>query len=151
MRNRRFAECFQFDLFFHGNDEQRQAVVDALTPEYGTPYHQLLKRLDRQVNESGRSYLTVGFRNGMNAPGLASPAGFNLSGAMAYAGCFEVARHEFGHLIDFRLITDGDRDWFMAEMHRDSWPGAWESWAEAVREWLDGGWPALTPILLPDS
>lgn len=148
---RRFAEVFDFDFFYRGSEEQRDAVRDALTPIYGTNHHKLLQRLDRQVNQSGRHSLTIGFHRGMNAPGLASPSGFNLSAAMGYAGCYEVARHELGHVVDFRLLTDEDREWFLLEMGRDSWPGAWESWAEAVREWLDGGWFTLTPILLPDQ
>lgn len=147
----RFAEVFEFDFLFRGTEEQRLAVQDALTPIYGTNHHRLLQRLDRQVNQSGRHALKVGFRGGMNVPGLSSPAGFNLSSAMGYSGCYEVARHELGHIVDFRLITDKDREWFRLEMGRDSWPGAWESWAEAVREWLAGGWQALTPILLPTS
>lgn len=148
MRQRRFAEVFQFD--YSGSVEQRSAVEDALTPEYGSNHHRLLQRLDRQVNASGRSYLSVGFRTGMQIPGLASPAGMTLSAVMGYSGCYEVARHEFGHIVDFRLITDADREWFRLEMGRDTWPGAWEAFAEAVREWLAGGWKALTPILLPD-
>lgn len=146
----RFAEVFQFDFLWRGKAEQRQAVVDSLTPVFGTPHHRLLQRLDRAVNKAGRSYLTIEFHGGMTSPGLASRSGFSLSTAMGAAGCAEVARHELGHLIDFWLITDDDRVWFMTEMGRDSWPGAWESWAEAVREWLDGGWRVLTPILLPN-
>lgn len=151
MRLRRFAEVMQFDYIHRGSDLQREAVIEALTPIYGTPHHRLLQRLDRAVNAAGRSYLTVGFRSGMTAPGQASPAGFNLSAAMGWAGCFEVARHEFGHLVDFWLLTDDNRNWFMAEMGRATWPGAWESWATAVAEWLGGGWQALTPILLPEG
>ena len=156
----RFAEVFQVDFIHRGSEAQRQAVADSLTPTYGTSHHRLLQRLDRQVNLGvsvdgtlfhRRSSLTVGFRSGMTAPGIASPVGFNLSAAMARGGILEVARHELGHVIDFWLLTDEDRLWFQREMGRESWPGAWESWAEAVREWLDGGWKALTPILLPDS
>lgn len=150
MRDRRFAEVFQFDFIFRGDPIQRQAVTEALTPIFASPQHRLLQRLDKQVNQSGRSHLTIGFHNGMNAPGLASHSGFNLSAAMGWNGCFEVARHEFGHLIDFWLLNEADRSWFMAEMARATWPGAWESWAEAVREWLDGGWQVLNPILLPE-
>lgn len=155
----RFAEVFQVDFIHRGSDTQRQAVVDSLTPTYGSNHHRLLQRLDRQVNRGvsvdgilyhARSYLTVGLRSGMTAPGLASPVGFNLSAAMGRPGILEVARHELGHVVDFWLLTDTDRLWFQRVMGRESWPGAWESWAEAVREWLDGGWQALTPILLPD-
>lgn len=147
MKLRRFAEVFQFDFIFRGNDIQRDAVIQAMTPVYGTPHHRLLKRLDAAVNAGGRSSLTIGFHSGMNHPGLASRGGFNLSAAMAWNGCYEVARHEFGHLVDFWLLTEADRSWFMAEMSRATWPGAWESWAQAVAEWLDGGWKALDPIL----
>ena len=156
----RFAEVFQIDFIHRGSETQRQAITNSLTPAFGSNHHRLLQRLDRQVNSGvsvdgtlyhRRSYLTIGIRSLMTAPGLSSPAGFNLSGAMGYAGTFEVARHELGHVIDFWLLTDDDRRWFQWEMGRGSWPGAWESWAEAVREWLDGGWVALTPILLPDS
>lgn len=143
----RFAEVFQFDM--SGTETQRQAVYAALTPVFGDNHHRLLQRLDRRVNQSGRHFVSVGFRSGMQSPGLASPAGFNLSAAMGYAGCYEVARHELGHMVDFWLLTDTDREWFKAEMGRESWAGAYESFAEAVREWLDDGWKALTPILLP--
>lgn len=146
----RFAEVFQVDREHPGTDLQRQALYDTLTADYGSPHHHLLQRLDRAVNATGRSYLNIGFHHGMLHPGLSSRAGFNLSAAMGRPGIMEVARHELGHLCDFWLITDQDREWFCKEMHRDSWPGAWESFAEAVREWLSGGWQALTPILLPD-
>lgn len=146
----RFAEVFEIDSDHPGTYEQREAVRDTLTPVYGTPHHRLLQRLDRAVNGTGRSFLTVEFHMGMTAPGQASPAGMSLSAAMGRAGIVEVARHELGHIVDFWLITDTDREWFCQQMGRDTWPGAWESWAEAVREWLDGGWETLTPILLPD-
>lgn len=145
----RFAECFQFDPVHPGTFDQRQSVRDSLTPVFGSAHHRLLLRLDKAVNAAGRHYVTVGFREGMVQPGLASPSGFNLSAAMGPTGVAEVARHELGHLIDFYLITDTDRQWFCEQLGRESWPGAWESWAEAVREWLQGGWKALTPILLP--
>ena len=156
----RFAEVFQIDFFHRGSEIQRQAVADSLTPTFGTNHHRLLQRLDRQVNLGvsvdgslfhRRSFLTVGIRSGIDVPGTSSPVGFTLSGAMGRAGILEVARHELGHVVDFWLLTDTDRTWFQREMGRESWPGAWESWAEAVREWLSGGWVALTPILLPDS
>jgi hypothetical protein len=155
----RFAEVFEFNrIRWRGNEEQRQAVVDSLTPQFGTLHHRLLQRLDRQVNLGvsvdgipyhSRSYLTISFMSGMTAPGQASPAGMTLSSAMGRAGVMEVSRHELGHCVDFWLLTDADREWFRVLMGRESWPGAWESWAEAVREWLDGGWYQLTPILLP--
>jgi hypothetical protein len=54
------------------------------------------------------------------------------------------------HCVDFLLLTHPDREWFMAEMQRGTWAGAYESFAEAGREWLDGvSWRNLTPILLP--
>jgi hypothetical protein len=150
VKPRRFAEVFQVDFFYRGTVEQQLALRGALTPEYGSPHHHVLKRLDHAVNATGDSHLTVGFRHGMVHPGLASFSGFNLSAAMGPDGIYDVARHEFGHLVDFYLLTDADRAWFMVEMFRSSWPGAWESWAEAVREWLDGGWKSLDPILLRD-
>lgn len=155
----RFAEVFQFDPDFAGSVEQRNAVRESLTPLYGTYHHRLLQRLDRQVNSGvavdgtvyhPRSFLLVGFRKQMTSPGLSSASGFNLSSAMGYDGCYEVARHEMGHCVDFWLLDDKGREWFRTYMGRDSWPGAWESWAEAVREWLGGGWHDLTPILLPE-
>lgn len=146
---RRFAEVFQVSYLFRGSTLQQEAVRASLTPVFGTNHHKLLQRLDRAVNASGRSYLTVEFHSGMQSPGTASVSGFSLSAAMGWAGVWEVARHEFGHVVDFWLLTDTQREWFMDEMGRESWPGAWESWAEAVREWLDGGWSALTPVLLP--
>lgn len=155
---RRFAEVFQIDYVFRGISPQQEAIRASLTPVYGTNHHKLLQRLDRQVNSGvsadgliyhRRSYLTVGIRPGMNSPGTSSPAGFNLSAAMGWAGMYEVARHELGHVVDFWLLADTQREWFMDLTGRESWPGAWESWAEAVREWLDGEWSTLTPILLP--
>jgi hypothetical protein len=158
---RRFAECFEFNrIMWRGTEEQRQAVVESLTPEYGGNHHRLLQRLDRQVNLGvsvdgtmfyRRSYLVISIRSGINVPGAASAAGFTLSGAMGRAGMWEVARHELGHVIDFWLLTEANRQWFQQVMGRQTWPGAWESWAEAVREWLDDGWTALTPILLPED
>lgn len=146
----RFAEVFQFDPDHPGTPEQEQAVRDTLIPVYGSQHHRLLQRLDRAVNATGRHYLTIEFHHGMNSPGTSSPSGFSLSAAMDRPGMLEVPRHELGHLIDFWLITDDDRLWFQKIMSRESWPGAWESWAEAVREWLDGdSWQILTPILLP--
>lgn len=152
MVSHRFAECFQFDPHHPGTPIQEEAVRESLSPEFGSNYHRLLQRLDREVNRTGRHYLTVGFVEDMQQPGLASPAGFNLSAAMGRTGCMEVARHELGHIVDFRLLTVEDRTWFMGEMGRDSWPGAWEAWAEAFRQWIDGtSWQSLTPILLPDA
>lgn len=157
---RRFAEVFEIDAIFPGSIEQQTAVEVSLTPEWGTLHHRLLQRLDRQVNSGvavdginyhKRSFLRIGFHKEMTAPGTASPAGFNLSAAMGYKGCHEVARHELGHIVDFWLLSPENRIWFQGAMHRDSWPGAWESWAEAFREWLDGGWQALTQILVPDA
>lgn len=149
LRPRRFAEVWQVHYIYRGSEEQQRAVRDSLIPSWDTNHHRLLQRLDRAVNATKRSHLTIEFHNGMNTPGTASPAGFSLSAAMGYHGVWEVARHELGHVVDFWLLTDEHRVWFMKEMGRESWPGAWESWAEAVREWMDGGWPSLTPILLP--
>lgn len=158
LRPRRFAEVFQIDYIFRGFEIQQEAIRTSLTPVYGTNHHKLLQRLDKQVNSGvsadgtiyhPRSYLTIGIRPGMNSPGIASPAGFNLSAAMGWAGMYEVARHELGHVVDFWLLTDDQREWFREVMGRESWPGAWESWANAVAEWLGGGWSALTPVLLP--
>lgn len=160
LTTRRFGEVWQFDSAYHGTVEQQTAVRDSLHPIHGTPHHRLLQRLDRQVNGGTaadgtlyhpRSALTIGFHDSMTSPGLSSPAGFNLSFAMGYTGCYEVARHEMGHIVDFWLLTGTDREWFRTIMGRDSWPGAWESWAEAVREWVGGGWADLTPILLPEA
>lgn len=148
----RFARIFQHSKEKPGGLAQRLTVVKAFTPkEYGDHFDRLLLRLDRAVNEGGRSFLTVEYHDGMSVPGVASVAGFSLSTAMHPAGTHEVARHEFGHIVDFWLLNDEQRHWFIKERGiGTTWPGTWEAWAEAVREWLDGGWQALTPVLLPD-
>lgn len=148
----RFARVFQHSKTFPGSLAQRLTVVEALTPEvYGDNFDLLLVRLDRAVNDGGRSFLSVEYHDGMTVPGTASVAGFSLSTAMYPAATYEVARHEFGHVVDFWLLDDEQRHWFIRERGiASTWPGTWEAWAEAVREWIGGGWPALTPILLPD-
>ena len=72
----RFAECFEFNrVVWRGSEDQRQAVIDSLTPTFGTNHHRLLQRLDRQVNLGvsvdgnqfwRRSYLTISIRSGID-------------------------------------------------------------------------------------
>jgi hypothetical protein len=126
------------------------------TPIFNSYFDRLLFRLDVAVNLAGRHYLTVEFHSfGATVPGAASPAGISIASGtgVSLKAIQEVARHEFGHLTDFyNLLTEADRFWFRAEMGRETWPGAWESWAEAVREWVESDgqqWGTLTPILLP--
>lgn len=149
----RFGRVWQITSipWLRGTETQRQAVRERFSPTFGSLFDRMLYRLDVAVNVRGRHHLTVEFHKNMTAPGNPSPSGISLSAAMGPAGIREVAGHECGHLTDFYLITDEDRGWFMREMGRATWPGAWESWAEAVREWIESDgeqWAKLTPILL---
>lgn len=156
--SQRFGRVWQITAipWLKGTVEQRQAVRDTFTPIFDSCFDRLLYRLDLAVNQAGRHYLTVELHSsGNTVPGVSGPAGISIATGpgVSLKAIQEVARHEFGHMTDhYNLLTATDRLWFIAQMGRETWPGAWESWAEAVREWVESDgqvWQALTPILLP--
>jgi hypothetical protein len=49
-------------------------------------------------------------------------------------------------------MTEADKQWFMERVGSDNWGiPTQERFAAAVREWIEGGWEALDPILTREN
>ena len=156
---RRFGEVWQMSADWFGTTTQQEAVRAALSPEFGTAFHRVTQKIDRKVNQSGRSYLTVAF-----APlpgwllGHAGATGILLSELLTDLAIISaIVRHEMGHVYDqLDLLTQDDKFWFMdriSDHHDGNWMAEYqETWADAFRDWIvdpDGVWASLTPLLAP--
>lgn len=157
---RRFGEMWQMAEDFPGTLGQQQAVRNALTPVYGTPFHQVTQKMDRWINAAvpSRSYLPVAFQDlGEWFLGRGGYFGISLSFHLNDATIIEnQALHEMGHVYDqLGLLSQEDKWWFMDKIsgnHNGSWPHEYqETWAEAFRMWASSDaqvWPDLTAVLL---
>lgn len=124
---------------------------------HGTDQWRYMKRLDHAINALGRSYLTFGFLPAdMFAPNqlaVAGRTGINMSDLYAPEAIGPQAVHELFHVGDKLLMTAAQRLEFMVMARIDPNLNTWnhnvqEMFADAGRDWYQGGWPALTPIML---
>lgn len=155
---RRFGEMWQMNEDWPGTIQQQMAVRAALTPVYGTNFHRLTQKMDRYINEQGRSYLPVAFFDlGDNFLGRGNNAGLILSHNLKDPTIIaRWARHEMGHVYDqLGILSQDDKFFFMEEIsghHNGNWPNEYqETWAEAFREWVESDgerWNPLTVRLL---
>lgn len=168
MTRRRFARCFQIDPTHPGVELQRLALRDALTPTWITPrkytdrpfwnptfgsdFDYLNWRLAGAVKKV-RPFILLGFHPDMQHPSLSSPAAVNFSDKLDPAGVRHFALWEFGWLVNHYLLTEDDKQWFMAQVGADNFGiPVQEQFAGAVNEWVQGtSWQALNPILLRDA
>lgn len=155
---RRFAEVWQMSEDWPGTLSQQDSVRRALAFPHGSDGHKLLKRLDRHVNDAGRSYLPIGFMDTEPRLAIAGAAGINLSENLKDPAIIAYwVHHEIFHVIDERdMITWDFRYWFMDQIsghHKGSWSHEYkETFADAGRDWLTGQrWFLLGPRLLSDQ
>lgn len=148
---RRFARLFQFDPAHSGSDIQQAAMVKALTYQLGTDWDKVNLRLAQKVKKV-RPYILIGFHPDMGAPAQHSPAAINFNDRIDTAGIDWFAPHEVGHQVEHYLLDDDGKGWFMAAVGRPDWGMmTQEMFCDAFRDWKNGGgWPDLTPILLPE-
>jgi hypothetical protein len=146
----RFARVFQVDPLHPGTAVQRQALVDSLTYDFGSRYDHLNLRLAQAV-KAVRPFILLGFHPDMLHPALSSVAGINFNDKIDVSGIKWFAPHEMGHLVEHYLLTERDRQWFMAAVGMSDWGmRTQETFADAVRDWKNGtGWQTLDQVLLP--
>lgn len=158
----RFSEVWQFSIDWPGTPGQQQAVRDAFAFPFHSNGHRLMQRLDRHVNDAGRSYLPIGFMDTDPRLAIAGAGGINLSHHLNDPIIIQrQVCHEVIHVVDQRdMITQEDRHLFMdwiSGNHRGDWMKEYqETFADAGRDWLlsswasPGQWFKLTRMLLPD-
>lgn len=139
-----------------GTLDQQKAVRDALAVEFGSRQHQMLQKLDRRINEKpypDRSYLPIFFTDTRPFLAHAGATGIVLSEMLHPNFIADILRHEVGHVYEsLNLLSQADKFWFMEQLSptdRD-FSHFREAFCDAFRDWWNGGWDSLTPILLPD-
>lgn len=148
---RRFGEVFQFDPVHQGSAAQRQAIRDAYIPSFGTKFHALLHSFDAYYNRAYQRHAVIleikDFGSDTVNLALAGAASIAFSDKLSVSVLKNVARHEFGHVLDnTNYITQEDRDWFAVQTGQIFNK---EVWADAVMDWINGtGWSILDSILL---
>lgn len=153
MRVGRFARVFQFDPVHPGTDAQQTAVMKALVYQVDTPYDLLNWRLATAIKSiPNRHCVWIGFYPDMLAPALSSPAAINVNDKIDTPGILWFLPHEVGHLVEYYLLSEEDKDWFKGQIGRYDWGMmTQEMFADAFRDWKQGyAWASMTPILLPD-
>lgn len=138
-----------------GTLPQQQAVRDAFKVEHGTVQHQLLQKIDREINLNQRHYLPIAFVTLPTVPqvqlGRGFATGILLSTELVPAGIPGIVQHEFGHVYDQIFLDQADKDWFMGQISTEDrdWRHYSETFADAVKDWWRGvSWSSLTPLLL---
>lgn len=149
VRFRRFARVFEFDPDHIGTGAQRSAMIETLSYETDSDWDHLNLRLAQEVKKLNR-IITIGFHPDMLTPATSGPAGINFNDHIDVSGIQWYAPHEVGHLIEYYLLSDEGKKWFMAATGRTHWGmETQEIFADAMRDWRRGSWQGLNQFLLP--
>ena len=150
----RFGRVFEFDPAAPPPTAGHAAEVRrALSYRIGHVEDRLNMRLAQAYKRTGRRAITVSFTPAGSIPYAHAGLYFiNISASVAPAALYDLARHEYLHVVEINLFTAIDDELIRALHPAPTWAMTRELFAEAGREWLDSDgafWPALTAVLLP--